>query len=127
MIKTKSYIEAITVNGDRPKNNGLAVVVRAPKTMKCFRATFVVNNYGSNLPCDLFIATSPTNQEEQCLYLSGNILTSVTGPAPTTDTTFNAPQTFVFDRRGVGYMTDEFYLYSVDANVTIIWEGISEQ
>ena len=121
MIKTKSFIQAFSINSGTPKGNGFPVVVRAPKTMKCFRATFVVNNYGNDAtPTDLFISSEPTNQETQCLFLNGTYTISA-GVTPM------APNIFVFDRRGVGYMEDEFYLYSNRCDVTIVWEGISEQ
>lgn len=125
MTKTISFIQAIQVNTDRPKNQGEPVLVRAPLHMKCFRATFVVNNYGSNLYSNLWIASAPTNQEQLCLYLSASFFTD-TVVAPGTDLSYTAPATFTFDRRGVGYMEDEFYLYSEGAYITIIWEGIKE-
>lgn len=128
MIKTKSFIQAIKVDGGRPKNGtGQAVVVRAPKTMKCFRATIVVNNFGSDgVPTYLFISSQPTNLDEECIYLSSTY-TTTTVVAPGFDITPVAPNIFIFDRRGVGYMEDEFYLQSDLCYVTIVWEGISEQ
>jgi hypothetical protein len=125
MIKTKAHIQALIVNGDRPKNFGKPVVVRAPLFMKCFRATIIVNNYGQLVGNDLFISTSPTNLEENCLYLSGTMTTATQTP-PDNDFTTSAPMQLILDRRGVGYMEDEFYLYSSNAYVTIIWEGTVE-
>lgn len=125
MTKTISFIQAIQVNTDRPKNQGEPVLVRAPLHMKCFRATFVVNNFGSNPYNNLWVASAPTNQEELCLYLSTTIVTK-TAVAPSFDYSLFAPGIFTFDRRGVGYMEDEFYLYSEGAYITIIWEGIKE-
>ena len=127
MNKTKSYIEAININGGRPKNGtGQYVLVRAPKTMKCFRATFVVNNFGGLQPSSLWIASQPTLQEELCLFLNSYIPT-ITTVSPGTNQTSNAPGVFILDRRGVGYMEDEFYLYSDECYLTIVWEGISEE
>ena len=127
MLKTKSFIQSVNVNGGRPKNaTGQAVVIRAPKTMKCFRATFVVNNYNGSQPSDLWISSEPTNSEEDCIFLNSTY-TTTTALVPGTDLTRVAPNIFIFDRRGVGYMEDEFYLQSDDCFVTIVWEGISEQ
>lgn len=127
MLKTKSFIQAIVVNGGRPKNGfGQHVVVRAPKTMKCFRATFVVQNFSTLIPTELFISSEPSNLEENCLYLNANFLTT-TQVRPGVDTTETAPNIFIFDRRNAGYMEDEFYLQSDDCYVIIVWEGYSEQ
>lgn len=123
--KTQAHIQSFTVNGDRPKNQGRPIVVRAPLFMKCFRATIVVNNYGSNMGQELFISTSPTNQEENCVYLSTQFFIDTQLP-PDVDIGRNAINQLVLDRRGIGYMVDEFYFYSVACAVTIIWEGIRE-
>ena len=128
MLKTKSFIQAITVNGGRPKNaTGQAVVVRAPKTMKCFRATFVVNSFNSLAPSELWISTEPTNLEQQCIYLNAAYITQTAAAPGGNDETSIAPNIFIFDRRAVGYMEDEFYLQSDGCDVVIVWEGISEQ
>lgn len=123
MIKTKAHFENFIVNGDRPKNQGLPIVVRAPKHLRCFRATIIVNNYNATgLDQGLFISTIPTSQEQQCVFLTTVQTTDVLVP-PDTQYTIASPSTLVLDRRGVGYMDDEFYFYSVEAYVTVIWEG----
>lgn len=125
ITKTISYIENLNVVGGRPKSAaGLPSIVRAPKFMKAFRCTFLVNPDGATNT--VWIASVPTNLEEQCITLSADIITSTLVP-PASDITQPYPQIFVFDRRGVGYMTDEFYLYGEDVNVRIVWEGIIEQ
>jgi hypothetical protein len=124
MIKTKSHFENFIVNGDRPKNQGLPIVVRAPKHLRCFRATIIVSNYGQIGTGNdgLFISTFPTNQEQQCVYMS-SVETTDLQVAPATQFSISSPNTLILDRRGVGYMDDELYFYSVDAYVTVIWEG----
>lgn len=125
MIKTKSHFESFIVNGDRPKNQGLPIVVRAPKHLRCFRATITVNNYnatGLGLDQGLFVSTFPTDQESQCVFLTSVQTTNVVVP-PDVQYTISSPSTLVLDRRGVGYMDDEFYFYSVECYVTIVWEG----
>jgi len=128
MIKTKSFIQSIYVTGGRPKDaNGLYVsVVRAPKTMKCFRATIIVNNYGGGIDASLWISSFPTALENECIYLSTNYITATQIP-PNNDGTYVAPNILILDRRGVGYMEDELYLQADGCYVTILWEGISEQ
>jgi hypothetical protein len=131
MIKTKSHFESFIVNGDRPKNAATArpIVVRAPKHLKCFRATITINNYGSTANGQdqgLFISTFPTDQESNCVYLS-TVIGSDIQVAPAYTLGNSSSKQLVFDRRGVGYMDDEFYLYSVEAYVTIIWEGIIDE
>jgi len=124
MVKTKAHFESFIVTGGRPKNAaGAPIVVRAPQHLRCFRATITINNYGTNgLDQGCFISTVPTNEEPQCVYISNTIQT-FTAVVPATDTTNNASNQIVLDRRGVGYMDDEFYLYSDEAYITIIWEG----
>jgi hypothetical protein len=128
MIKTKSFIQSIYVTGGRPKDsNGLlATLVRAPKTMKCFRATIIVNNYGGTIGTQLWISSFQTALENECVYLNANY-TTATQIAPNNDFTYTAPNILILDRRGVGYMEDEFYLQGDEVYVTIVWEGISEQ
>ena len=92
--------------------------------MKAFRCTFLVNPDGA--ANTVWIASTPTGLEEQCITLSADVVI-VTAVPPATDTTNTYPNTFVMDRRGVGYMEDEFYLYGEDVNVRIIWEGIKEE
>lgn len=124
-IKTKSFIQSFYINGGRPKSgaNAYPVIVRPPQTMKCFRATISINDIDNNNPGQVFISTAPVNggDEGQCLVLN---CTSITDALSNPYTNYNSIQTFVFDRRSVGYMTDEFYLYSDDAFVSIVWEGI---
>jgi hypothetical protein len=124
MIKTKAHFESFILNGGRPKNGtSTPVVVRAPQHLRCFRATITINNFGANgLDQGCWIATTPTNEEAQCVYISNTILT-ITQVAPATDTTNSASNHLILDRRGVGYMDDEFYLYSDEAYITIVWEG----
>lgn len=121
--KTKAHIESFTVDSGRPKNNGKPVIIRAPLFMKCFRATIAVNNYMSGIGQDVFISTAPTNQEENCVFLSAQINTTTNTP-PDIDFSYTAERILVLDRRGVGYMEDELYFYSESAVVTIVWEGI---
>jgi hypothetical protein len=131
MIKTKSHFESFIVNGDRPKNAATArpIVVRAPKHLKCFRATIIVNNYnstGTGLDQGLFISTYPTNEESNCVFLT-TVETTDLQIAPAIQYAIASPSTLILDRRGVGYMDDEFYFYSVESYVTIIWEGIIDE
>jgi hypothetical protein len=123
MIKTISHIESFIVGTKEPSLSTGGLVVRAPKFMKCFRATIIINNVGT--ASRLFISTVPTTIEENCLILSSYYDTN-TQVAPGTNTTFFSSNKLVLDRRGVGYMEDELYLYATDANVQILWEGIKE-
>jgi hypothetical protein len=128
MIKTKSHFQSFIVSGGRPKNaTGAPIVVRAPQHLRCFRATIIISNFGSTgngLDQGLFISTFPTNEESQCVYLSTvNQITVDVIVGPVTQLGNSSSQQLILDRRGVGYMDDEFYLYSDEAYVTIIWEG----
>lgn len=123
MIKTKSHIEGFVVNGGQPKNaTSFPIVVRAPKHLRCFRATITVQTFNSNVDSALWISTAPCNSEELMLFIASNTNTN-TAIAPATDITYQNLQSIVLDRRGVGYMEDEFYFYADEAYCTIIWEG----
>lgn len=124
MIRTSSHIEAFVVNGGTPKSgNNQPVIVRAPTFMKCFRATIYVSKNATKY--NVFISTVPTTNEEICIELSSQVAT-VTLVPPDINTSIVLPNKLVLDRRGVGYMFDELYLYSDDANVQILWEGVIE-
>ena len=125
MIKTKSHIQSFIVNGGSPKSAGSPIVVRAPKHLRCFRATIIVSNFGStgeDLDSGLYISTYPVTSIEQCIFLSTVIGTDMQ-VAPTYTLGNSSIKQLVLDRRGVGYMDDELYFYSDKCYVSIIWEG----
>jgi len=136
MNKTISQIQVIKIEDATASLGVGGINVRPPRTMKCFRATIALGFNSSGKPLAVGIATQPTTNVDQLLILSdiGNISNQV---APTANVSTTNLKQIVLDRRNVGYMEDDIYLYSVSAEfnpiifdggtVTIVWEGIKNE
>jgi hypothetical protein len=110
------------------------LTIRVPKNLKVFRAHIMVDNREDNtLGTTAFISTDFPGVESSGVSLTGIFLTSsvyteMSVPvAPDTATGFNTINinSVIFDRRGVGYMTDDFYVFG-KGGISVIWEGITE-
>ena len=126
MNKTISYIETVYVNGGAPKSNALPTILRAPKHMKCFRATITINTTTSKFHY-VWIASNLTNLSTDCIILGKQTVTVPVVPPAITEFSYPYLEKLILDRRGAGYMEDEFYLYGVNVYVNILWEGYKEQ
>jgi hypothetical protein len=104
MQATKSIISVYNAPGTT--GAGEQTVVRPPSTLLCVRATFIAWAH-ANTAAALHISTA------------------VVLP-PGTDVNYKTVNQFVLDRRGVGYMQDEFYLEG-KGRLVVIWEGIIQQ
>lgn len=122
MQATKSIISVYDAPGTT--GAGEQTVIRPPSTLLCVRATFIAWAHNTNA-ASLHISTSPTNDIGFSLPLDANVSTSTAVP-PGTDITKQTVNQFVLDRRGIGYMQDEFYLEG-KGRLVVIWEGIIQQ
>lgn len=122
MQKTKSIISVYDAPGT--VGAGEFTVIRPPSTLLCVRATFIAWTFNA-VAAELHISTSPNSNVGFSLPLNANEQTA-TSIAPGTDITRKTVNQFVLDRRGVGYMQDEFYLDG-KGRLVVIWEGIIEE
>lgn len=122
MQATKSIISVYNAPGTT--GAGQQTVVRPPSTLLCVRATFIAWAH-ANTAAALHISTSPSSEIGFSLPLDANEQTNVVLP-PGTDVSYKTVNQFVLDRRGVGYMQDEFYLEG-KGRLVVIWEGIIQQ
>lgn len=126
MNKTSTHIQVVDVTsatlGTTP------ILVRPPLTMKVFRCTIYFQNIASGKATRGYLTTEPDqNQYNIVVFASGVEIKTVV--APGTDTTQAFLQQLVLDRRGVGYMTENFYVTSNgldDCNFVFIFEGITQ-
>lgn len=122
MQKTKSIIAVYDAPGTT--GAGEQTVIRPPSTLLCVRATFIAWAHNATAAA-LHISTSPSSEIGFSLPLDANEQTAVV-VAPGTDITKKTVNQFVLDRRGVGYMQDEFYLEG-KGRLVVIWEGIIQE
>jgi hypothetical protein len=126
MNKTSTHIQVVDVTsilyGTEP------IVVRPPLTMKVFRCTIYFQNIGAGKASRGFLTTvSDQNQFNTVVFASGTEINTLV--PPDTDNTQAFLQQLILDRRGVGYMTEDFYVSSnsVDqCNFVFIFEGITQ-
>jgi len=123
MEKTSTFIEVVPVgNTTYPQTT----IVRAPTYLKVFRCTVIwqaikgTNGYLSTI--------SEQNELNRITFSNYNL--TATQPPPNTDQTdLQGVQTFIFDRLGVGYMVENFYVSGdgslrTGANFIFVWEGV---
>lgn len=122
MQATKSIISVYNAPGTT--GAGEQTVIRPPSTLLCVRATFIAWAHNTTAAA-LHISTSPSNSILFSLPLDANVQTQTAVP-PSTDITKQTVNQFVLDRRGIGYMQDEFYLEG-KGSLVVIWEGIIQQ
>ena len=122
--KTSSHFEIVDVANTLFALN--SIIVLPPKYLECFRCTVIFQ--GDTATGSLgFLSTVPNQNKMNSLRFSTNSSTTTGVPPSTDDTTIAGIQTFVFDRLGVGYMVDNFYVSAKpvtgEERFIFIWEG----
>lgn len=107
------------------------LVIRPPKNLKVFRAHFIADNREDNIAEALVIISTqpPGSTGWDGVKISTRVYTeTTTAVVPGTDISLGTADLnfYILDRRGVGYMVDDFYIYG-KGGVSVIWEGIQEQ
>jgi len=122
--KTSTHIEIVPVDQNLFGTN--SVIVRPPKYLQCFRCTVIFQCARSNKG-NGYLSTVSEQNELNTLRFSNLTITSTNTPPSSDTSVIDGIQTFVFDRLGVGYMVENFYISS-DADgayekFIFIWEG----
>lgn len=112
------------------------LTIRVPKHLKVFRAhIYCDNREDTTQATEVFISTTfpgitnNANVSTEGIFLTSNNYTEAFVPvAPNVSTglTNNNVNSVIFDRRGVGFMCDDFYVFG-KGGISIIWEGIIEE
>lgn len=130
MLRTTSINQYYSLNGT---GMGNPLTVRPPKNLKVFRAHFICDNRADFTTsseatiCTTNPGTFGTGLEG--VFLSNkNFFQTSTAVPPAIDVsdgviTLNH---YILDRRGIGYMCDDLYIYG-KGGIAIIWEGIIEE
>lgn len=132
MLKTTSINNYYSLTG-----TGIAapLTIRVPKNLKVFRAHFMCDNREDSASgTAAYISTDfPGAENGSGISLTGIFLTSyvynemAVPVAPDTALGRNEINInfVILDRRGIGYMTDDFYVFG-KGGISVIWEGIIE-
>lgn len=124
MQKTSSHIEVVDLTNTIYPNG---TIVRPPAYLKVVRCTVI---YQTRLGTGSrgYLSTVTPQTEFNVLRFSNTADTATAVPPAIDQTITNGIETFVFDRLGVGYMTDNFYVSddSGNAQFIFIWEGINQ-
>lgn len=134
MHRTTSINNYYSLNGT---SIGAPLTIRVPKNIKVFRAHIYCDNREDLITgtTEAFISTQqpgPTNNAGRSLsgiFITSYIYNEMSVPvAPDTATgqTFINTNSVIFDRRGVGYMYDDFYVFG-KGGISVIWEGVTEE
>lgn len=134
MLRTTSINNYYSLNGT---SIGAPLTIRVPKNLKVFRAHIFCDNREDTITTttEVFICTEfpgPTNNTGRSttgIFLTSFIYNEMSvpvAPATATGTTFINTNTVIFDRRGVGYMYDDFYVFG-KGGISVIWEGIIQE
>ena len=128
MKQTTSVLNYYSLNGTQT-GYGRNLVIRPPQHLKVFRATFYADNReDTQNPTAVNISNSEILDAETGIFLFSSVHTStsvVVPPGTNTGTLVVNLYYVVFDRRGEGYMVDDFYLTG-KGGISVIWEGILE-
>ena len=128
MKRTTSVLNYYSLNGTQT-GYGRNLVIRPPQHLKVFRATFYADNREDQQnSTGVNISNSEILDAETGIFLTTNVynaITTVVPPGTNTGTLVVNLYSVVFDRRGEGYMVDDFYLAG-KGGVSVIWEGILE-
>lgn len=128
MIRTTSILNYYSLTGTNT-GYGNNLVIRPPQNLKVFRATIYADNRetpttGSNV----IISNAEIIDNLQGISLTSIYQTSSNVPIPPATSTGQVISNIhfiVLDRRGEGYMVDDFFITG-KGGVSIIWEGIQE-
>jgi len=123
--KTSSHIETVDITNVLYPNG---TIVRPPTYLKVVRCTVIFQTQSGNALRSGVLSTV-NNQNQLNTLIFSNFSNTNTSIPPDTD--FNVSRglnQFIFDRLGVGYMVDNFYVSNTadgeDAQFVFIWEGI---
>jgi hypothetical protein len=131
MLKTTSIYNYYSLTFT---NIATPLTIRVPKNLKVFRAHFMCDNReDTTMGTSAYISTDFPGVETGSASLTGIFLTStvyteMTVPVAPDIATGNNQiniNSVILDRRGIGYMTDEFYVFG-KGGISVIWEGIIE-
>lgn len=128
MKQTTSVLNYYSLKGTN-QNYGGNLVIRPPQNLKVFRATFYADSRNNvTIPSTVQISNSEILDQETGIFLLNYFRTSVNVVVPpgTNDGTGVVNlYSVVFDRRGEGYMVDDFFIVG-KGGISVIWEGILE-
>lgn len=124
MDKTSSHIEVVSLASTIIPD---PTIVRPPAYLKVVRCTVIFQCNTEQIGGGYLSTVSDQNIYNTIFFSNGNFVNA--GVPPSTDTGGNRGITsFVFDRLGVGYMQDQFYVSgegsAADERFIFIWEGI---
>ena len=125
MNKTSTQIQVVDVTTILYSKTPL--LVRPPLTMKVFRCTIYFQTIGNKV-CRGYLTSVPDQNEFNAFVFASGYSTE-NQLSPTANTTQTFTQQLVLDRRGVGYMTEDFYVSSntIDTcNFVFVFEGITQ-
>ena len=122
--KTSSHFEIVSVANTLFGRT--SIIVLPPKYLECFRCTVIFQGQDQTGSVG-YLSTVPNQNEMNTLRFSTQSFTNTGVPPAIDDTTIAGIQTFVFDRLGVGYMVDNFYVSAKsvtgEERFVFIWEG----
>ena len=128
MKQTTSVLNYYSLNGTQT-GYGRNLVIRPPQHLKVFRATFYADNREDvTQATGVQISNSEILDNETGIFLFSSVYTStsvVVPPGTNIGSLVVNLYSVVFDRRGEGYMVDDFYLNG-KGGISVIWEGILE-
>jgi len=121
--KTSTHIEVVNV--DNTGFVGATIIVRPPAYLQCFRCTVIFQTLGHG---SIGLLSTVTPQNLMNVLRFSNRETTTVGVPPSNDETVHPGiQSFVFDRLGVGYMVENFYVSAANKQegeqFVFIWEG----
>jgi hypothetical protein len=124
MEKTSSYIQTVKITGTDFRT---ATIVRPPAHLKVIRCTVILQpelgGYDS-----AYLSTEANQNELNTIRFSVSIENTNEVPPDPSRTFSPGLQSFVFDRLGIGYMTDNFFVSGSPggAYFVFVWEGITQ-
>ena len=128
MIKTSSQIQVINVGNT---NFPSSLVVRPPKNLKVFRCTiqFIDADFSGDVGAGYLSNTSDQNIFNTTIFSNGAFGKVVA--VGSNQGYAMAPNSLTLDRRGIGYMNDEFHVSSngtlTNATFVFVWEGETQE
>jgi len=124
-MKTTSLFQAFDLDSGYSSSDR-ALIVRPPQSMRVFRCLiYVSGQVDEGTGASAYIANEANANVLNSVFLSRSVATSSTNPVPpdpsTSDSLTNVDR-IQFDRRGVGYMNDTFYIFG-KGTICFVWEG----
>lgn len=102
------------------------LIVRPPANLKVFRCTIYVSvDDGSTAGSVVFLSNQQMFSLLDGVQLScnaGTVVSTVIVPGVNTGTSVIVKNELILDRRGVGYMQDNFYCFG-KGFINFVWEG----